>query len=62
VKSYFDNESGSHCFVRIPPTEKAGRVQTSFVTVDIMKEIETDFKMDKNEVNRSYIRSSKIKN
>ena len=58
MKSYFDNESGSHCFVRIPPTEKAGRVQTSFVTVAIMKEIETDFKMDKNDIIKKYIRSS----
>lgn len=46
--------------MRIPPTEKRGRVQTSFVSVAIMKSTdEKEFKLDKNDVKRSYIRSSK---
>lgn len=60
VFKYFKNESGSHCFVRIPPTEKNDRVQTSFITVAIMKpEKDLEFKLDKNDVIKSYIRSSK---
>jgi len=60
VSKYFSNESGSHCFVRIPPTEKNGRVQTSFVTVAIMNEEEkSEFKLDRNLVIKNYIRSSK---
>ncbi len=52
------NESGSHCFVRVPPTEKYNRVQTSFVTVAIMNQEEkSEFKLDKSEVTKSYIRS-----
>ena len=59
-KKIFSNESGSHCFVRIPPTEKNGRVQTSFVTVAVMNgDIKDDFKLNRNDVIKSYIRSSK---
>lgn len=55
IFSYFNNESGSHCFVRIPPTEKNGRVQTSFVTVAIMNtEKESEFKLDYNEITKKY--------
>jgi len=55
VKSYFKNESGSHCFVRIPPTEKNDRVQTSFVTVAIMNpELITDFKLNHNDIVKQY--------
>lgn len=60
VSNYFKNESGSHCFVRTPPTEKYNRIQTSFVTVAIMNsEKKSEFKIDPNDVKRSYIRSSK---
>jgi len=60
VFKHFKNESGSHCFVRVPPTEKYNRVQTSFVTVAIMNsENESEFVIDKNLVTKSYIRSSK---
>lgn len=59
VFKYFKNESGSHCFVRIPPTEKNDRVQTSFITVAIMKpEKDLEFVLDKNNLKYSYIRSS----
>lgn len=37
VKEYFRNESGGHRFLRVPPTEKRGRTQTSIVTVAIME-------------------------
>ena len=40
--------------MRIPPTEKNGRVQTSFVTVALMKETENDFKLDYNEIIKQY--------
>lgn len=43
--------------MRVPPTEKAGRVQTSFVTVAIMKEIESTFKMNRNDIEKKYVRS-----
>lgn len=36
--SVFSNEAGSHRWQRIPPTEKKGRVQTSTITVAILKE------------------------
>lgn len=46
--------------MRIPPTEKRGRIQTSFVTVALMiSEKESEFKLDQNDVKKSYIRSSK---
>ena len=46
--------------MRIPPTEKRGRIQTSFVSVALMNSIdEVEFKLDKNDVKKSYIRSSK---
>lgn len=37
MKEYFRNESGGHRFLRVPPTEKRGRTQTSIVTVAIME-------------------------
>lgn len=35
--SFFEGEAGGHRWQRIPPTEKRGRVQTSTVTVAILK-------------------------
>jgi peptide chain release factor 1 len=37
VNDYFQNESGAHRWIRIPPTEKRGRTQTSVITVAIME-------------------------
>lgn len=52
---YFINESGSHCFVRVPPTEKYNRTQTSFVTVAIMNlENKTEFKLNKDDISKTY--------
>lgn len=42
---FFLNEQGSHCFQRIPPTEKRGRVQTSTITVAVLIE-QTDVKIE----------------
>ena len=36
--NFFINETGSHRWQRIPPTERKGRVQTSTVTVAVLKE------------------------
>ena len=59
VSKFFTNESGLHCFVRIPPTEKNDRVQTSFVTVAIMNpEKESEYILDRSVVIKKYIRSS----
>lgn len=33
----FDNEIGSHRVMRVPPTEKRGRVHTSTVTVSVLR-------------------------
>jgi peptide chain release factor 1 len=35
VKKFFKNEIGSHRWVRVPPTEKRGRTQTSTITVSL---------------------------
>jgi len=34
----FKNESGGHRWQRIPPTERRGRIQTSTITVAVLKE------------------------
>lgn len=34
----FNNEAGGHRWQRVPPTERYGRVQTSTITVAILKE------------------------
>src|SRR6185295_2289484 len=48
---FFQQESGSHCWQRIPPTEKRGRVQTSTVTVAVLKPAdETAFQLDMRDV------------
>jgi peptide chain release factor 1 len=46
--------------VRVPPTEKYNRVQTSFITVAVMNsENKSDFKLNRNDVVKNYIRSGK---
>lgn len=58
VLKYFQKESGSHCFVRVPPTEKYNRVQTSLVSVAIMNsEEQSEFKLNYNDITKKYIRS-----
>lgn len=59
-RSYFSNESGTHRFVRVPPTEKRGRTQTSTISVAIVDpNFKFDFIFDKSQVNRKFVRSSK---
>ncbi len=60
VKSYYGNEAGGHRFLRIPPTEKRGRVHTSIVTVAIIdSDKKFSFNLDRSQIKRKYIRSSK---
>jgi peptide chain release factor 1 len=58
VEKYFQEEIGSHRWQRIPPTEKRGRIQTSCITVALIPEEEYNFKLNRDEVNRKYTRSS----
>ena len=57
---YFNNESGTHRFVRVPPTEKRGRTQTSTISVAIIDpEFKFNYVLDRNQVDRKFVRSSK---
>lgn len=59
VKSLFKNESGPHRWLRIPPTEKRGRTQTSIITVALTDpDDKLDFRFNRNEVIKQYTRSS----
>ena len=58
VKNYFQNESGSHRWQRVPPTETKGRVHTSSITVAIMGEDTYQFTLNHSEVNRIYTRGT----
>ena len=57
VNNYFQNESGAHRWICIPPTEKRGRTQTSIITVAITQPNQFDFKLDKTNVKKQYVRS-----
>ena len=58
VESYFQNESGCHRFLRVPPTEKRGRTQTSTITVAIIDpNVKFEYSIDRSEVSRHYTRS-----
>lgn len=52
------NESGNHRWIRIPPTERRGRTQTSVVSVAIIEPSNFTFKIDRNLVRKQYTRSS----
>ena len=59
VKQYYANEIGLHKFIRIPPTEKRGRTQTSTISVAISDpDIKFEYKFDRDHVVKSYIRGS----
>ena len=59
VKRLFRNESGPHRWLRIPPTEKRGRTQTSIITVALVDPNDKlKFNFNRNEVNKQYTRSS----
>jgi len=36
IKSIFNNEVGTHCWHRVPPTEKRGRVHSSTIAVSVI--------------------------
>ena len=58
VKEFFLNEAGTHCWHRIPPTEKRGRVQSSTVTVAIVDPNDVQaYTLDPNDVSTQYCRS-----
>ena len=58
VITHFKNESGSHRWIRIPPTERSGRTQTSVITVAIIDpNNKFHFSLNRNEVSRKFIRS-----
>ena len=52
----YSHEGGKHVFVRIPPTERNGRTQTSVVTVASMSETEfvVENCFNKNDVDKTY--------
>lgn len=56
---FFLQEKGSHVWIRIPPTEKKGRIQTSVITVAISKAGEDiEFEIDRSEVERWFTRGT----
>ena len=58
VNNHFKNESGPHRFIRIPPTEKSGRTQTSVITVAIIDpKNKFEYFLNKKDVLRKFIRS-----
>ena len=58
VNNHFKNESGPHRFIRIPPTERSGRTQTSVITVAIIDPSNKfQYHLDRKEVSRKFIRS-----
>lgn len=55
---FYSNESGCHRWLRVPPTEKRGRTQTSTITVTLIDPNNVfSYKLDRNQVDRKYIRS-----
>ena len=58
VYSFYKNEIGSHCFVRVPPTEKYNRTQTSIITVAIIDPSKIfEYHLNKNDVRKQFTRS-----
>lgn len=55
----FKNETGGHRWQRVPPTEKRGRVQTSTITVAVVKKItELQLYIDPNDLEWKTCRGS----
>ena len=58
MDKFYRNESGSHCFVRVPPTEKYNRTQTSIITVAIIDPSKVfEYHIDRSDVRRQFTRS-----
>ena len=58
MQKFYKNEGGGHRFLRIPPTEKRGRTQTSIITVAVTIPSQFEFKLDKSRVTKKFISSS----
>lgn len=59
VLKFYQKESGIHKWIRIPPTEKRGRVHTSTVSVAVMHEKpKGDVSISPNEIRRYYSKAS----
>ena len=59
VDRYYQNESGCHRWIRIPPTERKGRTQTSVISVALIDpNDEFKYKMDRSGVIKNYIRGT----
>ncbi len=59
MKKFYKNEPGVHRWLRVPPTEKYNRTQTSTITVAIIDpDKKFNYKMNRNEVSRQYTCSS----
>jgi peptide chain release factor 1 len=55
----FNNEAGTHCWQRVPPNERNGRVQTSTITVSVLKIPEqAEITLKESDVDISAIRGS----
>lgn len=55
----FANESGGHRWQRVPPTEKRGRVQTSTVTVAVLREpTEQEVQLNESDLEIQAVRGS----
>ena len=59
VKKFYKNESGTFRWIRIPPTEKNGRTQTSTTTTAIIDPNNTfKYTLNRSDVSKKYVRSS----
>lgn len=59
MNNYYENEIGLHKFIRIPPTEKRGRTQTSTISISISNfDNKFEYEFDKSQVSKSYIRGT----
>lgn len=59
ASSAFSNEAGGHRFQRVPPNEKRGRVQTSTVTVAVLREPEEfEFRINPSDIDVATARGS----
>ena len=58
VKKYYRNESGCHRWLRVPPTERYNRTQTSTITIALIDPSKRfTYTLDRNQVTRQFTRS-----
>jgi peptide chain release factor 1 len=55
---FFRQEAGGQKWMRVPPTERHGRVHTSTVTVAVLDGDRKEFRLDRNQVRREFTRGS----